>query len=256
MSRASAIMARSTRIARWRSENGSPPRSSRNGCASAATGIRAAASRSTCSGRPANCPKTCGFRIRASPPTAGAASSLPIRAEQVSLGDLPLGSVVLPGALRHRAHLADKAVDFAGQRGRLFRQVGSGFQHAGGGAAGFVRSRADAGDIAGNGRCRLRRVLHGACDLSGRLVLLIHGGRDDAGWMLETSSMVLTMPSIAETVFCVASWIWVIWLLISSVALAVCEAKFFTSLATTAKPLPDSPARAASMVALSANRLV
>ena len=39
-------------------------------------------------------------------------------------------------------------------------------------------------------------------------------------------------------------------------ALAVCTASDFTSEATTAKPLPASPARAASMVALSASRLV
>ena len=43
---------------------------------------------------------------------------------------------------------------------------------------------------------------------------------------------------------------------ISSVALAVCTASDFTSEATTAKPRPASPARAASMVALSARRLV
>ena len=42
----------------------------------------------------------------------------------------------------------------------------------------------------------------------------------------------------------------------SSVALAVSWARSLTSLATTAKPLPASPARAASMVALSASRLV
>ena len=42
----------------------------------------------------------------------------------------------------------------------------------------------------------------------------------------------------------------------SSVALAVCTASDLTSEATTAKPLPASPARAASMVALSASRLV
>ena len=42
----------------------------------------------------------------------------------------------------------------------------------------------------------------------------------------------------------------------SSVARAVCEARLFTSCATTAKPRPASPARAASMVALSASRLV
>ena len=47
-----------------------------------------------------------------------------------------------------------------------------------------------------------------------------------------------------------------IWLAMSSVALAVCTASDFTSDATTAKPLPASPARAASMVALSASRFV
>ncbi len=47
-----------------------------------------------------------------------------------------------------------------------------------------------------------------------------------------------------------------IWAAISPVALAVWPARFFTSVATTAKPLPASPARAASMVAFSASRLV
>ena len=42
----------------------------------------------------------------------------------------------------------------------------------------------------------------------------------------------------------------------SSVARAVSLARSFTSLATTANPLPASPARAASMVALRASRLV
>src|SRR5665213_4134670 len=57
-----------------------------------------------------------------------------------------------------------------------------------------------------------------------------------------------------------ASWVAVcmpaIWTPISSVALAVCPASALTSWATTLKPRPASPARAASMVALSANRLV
>jgi hypothetical protein len=43
---------------------------------------------------------------------------------------------------------------------------------------------------------------------------------------------------------------------ISPVALAVWPARDLTSLATTAKPRPASPARAASIVALSASRLV
>src|SRR5213079_1928524 len=46
------------------------------------------------------------------------------------------------------------------------------------------------------------------------------------------------------------------WLAISSVALAVWLASDLTSEATTAKPRPASPARAASIVALSASRLV
>ena len=50
-----------------------PNCSSRVGCASAATGIRAAAFRSTCSGRPASRRRTSGCRTRASRPIAGAA---------------------------------------------------------------------------------------------------------------------------------------------------------------------------------------
>ena len=46
------------------------------------------------------------------------------------------------------------------------------------------------------------------------------------------------------------------WLPISSVALAVWLARFLTSDATTAKPFPDSPARAASIVAFKASKLV
>ena len=61
------------------------------------------------------------------------------------------------------------------------------------------------------------------------------------------------MPSTAAVV---SPWTAAIWARISSVALAVCVASVFTSLATTAKPRPDSPARAASMVAFSASRLV
>ena len=46
------------------------------------------------------------------------------------------------------------------------------------------------------------------------------------------------------------------WPLISSVAFEVCVARLLTSEATTANPRPASPARAASMVAFSASRLV
>ena len=62
--------------------------------------------------------------------------------------------------------------------------------------------------------------------------------------------------SMAETACCVVPWICPICWLISSVALAVCAASSLTSAATTAKPRPASPARAASIVALSARRFV
>ena len=68
--------------------------------------------------------------------------------------------------------------------------------------------------------------------------------------------IIAPISSIASTAPLVTSWVASIFSLISSVALAVCLASSFTSLATTAKPLPASPARAASMVAFSASRLV
>ena len=64
------------------------------------------------------------------------------------------------------------------------------------------------------------------------------------------------MPSIDSAEVCAASWIALICTPISSVALAVSVARALTSDATTAKPLPASPARADSIVALSASRLV
>ncbi len=74
--------------------------------------------------------------------------------------------------------------------------------------------------------------------------------------MPSSARMVPEIASIAVTVFVEAAWIASIWAPISSVALAVWAASPFTSEATTAKPLPASPARAASIVALSASRLV
>ena len=64
---------------------------------------------------------------------------------------------------------------------------------------------------------------------------------------------MLPIASTAPAVEPCTAWICAA---ISSVALAVCTASDFTSEATTAKPRPDSPARAASIVALSASRLV
>ena len=58
---------------------------------------------------------------------------------------------------------------------------------------------------------------------------------------------------IAEPVSSLIAWIFAV---MSVVAVAVARARSLTSEATTAKPLPASPARADSMVALSASRLV
>src|SRR5271163_3265272 len=71
-----------------------------------------------------------------------------------------------------------------------------------------------------------------------------------------TSPIVPPIRLIASTASLVTACTAAIWAEISSVALAVWLAKDLTSEATTAKPLPASPARAASMVAFSASRLV
>ena len=69
-------------------------------------------------------------------------------------------------------------------------------------------------------------------------------------------SIVSPMTLMAFTDSPVACCMLTIWALISSVAFAVWPASVLTSCATTANPRPASPARAASMVALSARRLV
>src|SRR6266566_4928106 len=74
--------------------------------------------------------------------------------------------------------------------------------------------------------------------------------------MLEIWAMVPPISLMAATDSCVAPCMPRMCEDISSVAFAVWLASDLTSEATTAKPLPASPARAASMVALSARRLV
>src|SRR3546814_2572511 len=61
---------------------------------------------------------------------------------------------------------------------------------------------------------------------------------------------------MASTYPCVADWIWSTSWRIHSVAAVVSFARSFTSSATTAKPRPAEPARAASIAAFRANRLV
>ena len=69
-------------------------------------------------------------------------------------------------------------------------------------------------------------------------------------------AMTREISVIASTALLVSAWIASTRREMSPVAFAVSWARSFTSPATTAKPLPASPARAASMVALSARRLV
>ncbi len=74
--------------------------------------------------------------------------------------------------------------------------------------------------------------------------------------MPPTSRITVVICPISPTASPVEPWIPEIRTLMSSVAEAVCRASSLISPATTAKPLPADPARAASMVALSASRFV
>ena len=75
-------------------------------------------------------------------------------------------------------------------------------------------------------------------------------------WKSLISPMTVLIRLIASTAPAVSAWMASTRWEMSSVARAVSWASSLTSLATTAKPLPASPARAASMVAFSASRLV
>ena len=75
-------------------------------------------------------------------------------------------------------------------------------------------------------------------------------------WFSLIRMITAVISSIAPVAWLVSPWIASILLLMSSVARPVSCASSLTSVATTAKPLPASPARAASIVAFSASRLV
>src|SRR6202041_1463489 len=78
--------------------------------------------------------------------------------------------------------------------------------------------------------------------------------------MLDVTSLIsrtaVPISRTASTAFRVEAWIRLTFWPISEVALAVCPGSALTSWAPTAKPRPASPARAASIVAFSARRLV
>ncbi len=94
--------------------------------------------------------------------------------------------------------------------------------------------------------CEISRVAASCCSTAAAMPMV-------RLWISATLWVMVRMKSTATRVeFCMLP----ICTAISSVAFAVCVASVFTSEATTAKPRPDSPARAASIVALSASRLV
>ncbi len=75
-------------------------------------------------------------------------------------------------------------------------------------------------------------------------------------WVSLISSTARVISPRAEVTSATCAWIAPTWASTSAVARAVSLASSLTSWATTAKPRPASPARAASMVAFSASRLV
>ena len=75
-------------------------------------------------------------------------------------------------------------------------------------------------------------------------------------WLSLMCSIVAVISAMAVTAAVVSRWMSSIWPAISPVALAVSWDSSLTWPATTAKPAPAWPARAASMVALRASRLV
>src|SRR3954471_7572875 len=97
--------------------------------------------------------------------------------------------------------------------------------------------------------CTLREISWVAAPCSSTAAAMVEA-------ISDIRPMVSPISLMAATDSWVAAWMPDICWLISPVAFAVCSASAFTSDATTAKPRPASPARAASMVALSASRLV
>jgi hypothetical protein len=147
--------------------------------------------------------------------------------------------------------LGDQALELRGHSAEGLR----GFLHVGGAAGGVLGGDGDPADILGDFTGALGGLAHVAGDLVGSDGLFFDGRGDVVGNIVD---LVDDGADLADglTAPLVSLWMASIFWPISSVALAVSLASSLTSLATTAKPLPASPARAASMVALRASRLV
>src|SRR6185369_2571812 len=131
---------------------------------------------------------------------------------------------------RIRAQIAEELLDFTGQRlggGRQFAGCGEDGGRGRARRADGVAERADVDDqrsVALRCQLRVRRYF------AGRRILLLDRAGDDRGHLVDLAHGVADFADRS--------------------------ASALTSWATTAKPRPASPARAASIVALSARRLV
>jgi len=147
--------------------------------------------------------------------------------------------------------LAHQALQIGGDPGQVV-----------GGRLGVVRSfgRAarglgDPGDVAGDFVAPLRRLRDIAADLAGRGRLFFHRAGDG---ILQVVDLVDDLADLLDGLDRAGGVVLDRLDLAADILgrLAVCLASSLTSLATTANPLPASPARAASMVALRASRFV
>ena len=162
------------------------------------------------------------------------------------------GSVSRPFLCRH---VGQEAVDRGAQLGGLPRQVARGIEHHVGRAVGGLARRRRARDAprdAGGAVGGLTDVLV----ISAAAAFCWFTAEAIVAVKLSISPITAVMAPTLSTARLVADCTSAIWEEISSVAFAVWVASAFTSEATTAKPRPASPARAASMVALRASRLV
>src|SRR3954452_21856777 len=106
------------------SASASRPSSSRIGCGSAATSIRAAECRSTCAGRPGNCPTACGRRTRESRPTAEAADFVTVVIVAVPLAERSLLAAMMGDYLAEMAALLQLTAAFDPHLDRYWSEPG------------------------------------------------------------------------------------------------------------------------------------
>src|SRR5665213_163811 len=93
-----------------------------------------------------------------------------------------------------RPDVGQERIDFRAQDvGFAAQRAGCG-QHLAGGCSGFSRGGADADDIAGNLRGAAGRVLNVAGDLARRRALLLDGGGDRGGDLVDLADGLADVP--------------------------------------------------------------